>query len=470
MKRFIVLMTIVCSIGTPAFGQFIEDALRFSTPGLGVGARALGMGGAYVGVANDYSALYWNPAGLSQLQYGEFSFGLSHLNYRDGSTFLSGAQSLTSNATKLNSLGIAYPVPVRRGSLVLAFGYQRQSDFTTGVSFKGYNPGGSIIQSWAPNGTPYPDDVTLAEDLKLAIADTVSGNFNSPITGRLTQLGKVLEEGGLNNWSAGGAMDVAKNMSLGVTFTYVSGTYKYTRNYKEQDNNNVYTTFPFDFDELVVDDEVESDISGANAKFGFMYREPDRFRVGVTIKTPTSFRIKETFNTTAQSYFDNGETFGPFDGPASNEYDVLTPWVFSAGASVTVRQLVLSGDIEYTDWTQMEFQDANRDLLAKNKDIKDFLRATANLRAGAEYDFQSAGVRVRGGFIYSPSPYQGDPSSFDQKYITAGIGVLLGESAMLDIGYARGWWNTYRISYDGGPRVNEKITANNFLATLSFRF
>ncbi len=475
MKRFIVLMTIVCSIGTPALGQFVEDALRFSTPGLGVGARALGMGGAYVGVANDYSALYWNPAGLSQLQYGEFSFGLSHLNYRDGSTFLSSAQSLTSNATKLNSLGIAYPVPVRRGSLVLAFGYQRQSDFTTGVSFKGYNPSSSIIQTWAPNGTLLPPDFTLAEDLGLARADTVTGRFDSPITGRLTQLGKVLEEGGLSNWSAGGAMDVAKNMSLGVTLTYVSGMYRYTRNYKEQDNNSVYTAYPFDVDELIVDDEVESDISGVNGKFGFMYREPDRFRVGITIKTPTSFRIKETFNTTAQSFFDSPDSdgvssYGPFDSPGSNEYDVLTPWVFSAGVSVTVRELVLSGDIEYTDWTQMEFQDANRDLLAKNKDIKDILRATANLRGGVEYDIRSVGVRVRGGFIYNPSPYQGDPSSFDQKYVTAGIGVLLGESAMLDIGYARGWWNTYRINYDGGPRVDEKITSNNFLATLSFRF
>lgn len=470
MKRFIVLIAIACSIGTPALGQFVEDALRFSTPGLGVGARALGMGGAYSGVANDYSALFWNPAGLAQLKYGEFSFGLSHLNYLDGSTYLSGVQSFTSNATKLNALGIAYPVPVQRGSLVLAFGYQRQSDFTTGVSFKGYNPASSIIQTWAPNGTSYPPDVTLAEDLKLAIADTATGLFDSPITGRLTQLGKVLEDGGLNNWSAGGALDVAQNMSLGITLAYVSGTYKYTRNYKEQDNNGVYATFPFDFDELVVDEEVESDISGVHAKFGFMYRDPDRFRVGLTIKTPTSFRIKETFNTTAQSYFDNGDTFGPFDSPASNEYDVLTPWVFGAGASVTVRDLVLSGDIEYTDWAQMEFQNANKDLLAKNKDIKDILRSTANLRGGVEYDIRSAGVRLRGGFIYNPSPYQGDPSSFNQKYVTAGVGLLLGESAMLDIGYAHGWWNTFRINYAGGPLVDEKITTNNFLATLSVRF
>ena len=41
--------------------------------GLGVGARALGMGGAFVGVADDVTACFWNPAGLSQLNQRELS-------------------------------------------------------------------------------------------------------------------------------------------------------------------------------------------------------------------------------------------------------------------------------------------------------------------------------------------------------------------------------------------------------------
>jgi len=142
--------------------------------------------------------------------------------------------------------------------------------------------------------------------------------------------------------------------------------------------------------------------------------------------------------------------------------------VFSGGVSFIIRDLVLSGDIEYTDWTQLQFENANSDLIALNKDIKEIFRGTANLRAGVEYDLQD--VRLRGGFIYNTSPYQNDPSSFDQKYVTAGLGVPLGGSTMLDIAYARGWWETFRTNYDRSSRVNEKVTANNFLMTFSYRF
>lgn len=50
-----------------------------------VGARAVGMGGAFVAIANDASAIYWNPAGLSGLNKIEAL--LSHNNWLVGTYF-----------------------------------------------------------------------------------------------------------------------------------------------------------------------------------------------------------------------------------------------------------------------------------------------------------------------------------------------------------------------------------------------
>ena len=46
---------------------------------IGVGARAVSMGGAYVAMANDGTAMYWNPAGVVQSEKNELA--LSHLDW-----------------------------------------------------------------------------------------------------------------------------------------------------------------------------------------------------------------------------------------------------------------------------------------------------------------------------------------------------------------------------------------------------
>ena len=45
-----------------------------------IGARPLGLGGAYTAVANDANAIYWNPAGIPMLQRQEFTTMYSDLN------------------------------------------------------------------------------------------------------------------------------------------------------------------------------------------------------------------------------------------------------------------------------------------------------------------------------------------------------------------------------------------------------
>src|ERR1700687_793931 len=69
---------------TAVMGMLLQGqgTARASGPGttaadilkIGVGARAIGMGEAYVAQADDVSSLYWNPAGLALMQERQASF------------------------------------------------------------------------------------------------------------------------------------------------------------------------------------------------------------------------------------------------------------------------------------------------------------------------------------------------------------------------------------------------------------
>ncbi len=65
----------VSKVGTTA-APFLE---------IEVGPRAIGMGGAFVAIANDVSAIYWNPAGLSRISKIEAT--LFHTNWLVGTNF-----------------------------------------------------------------------------------------------------------------------------------------------------------------------------------------------------------------------------------------------------------------------------------------------------------------------------------------------------------------------------------------------
>lgn len=81
MRRIIIisfLLTFVLSSFVLA-GKSKVGTTAYPFLKIGVGAKALSMGGAFVGLANDESAIYYNPAGLVGLHTRSFS--ASYMNY-----------------------------------------------------------------------------------------------------------------------------------------------------------------------------------------------------------------------------------------------------------------------------------------------------------------------------------------------------------------------------------------------------
>ncbi len=484
--RTLQLAGAVVLLAHVTFGQFAEDALRFSQLGLSVGARSLGMGNATVGSVNDYSALFWNPAGLASIRSYEFSVGLSGQSFGNDATFLGVNNGSRITSTNLNNLGFVYPVPTKRGSLTFAFGYGRVNDFTSNVAAEGFNPTSSMIQSQTPgtnlNNLSANDrrdllDSNIPYQLYLADIDTARGMLVPLVTGNVRQSATVREGGGLNHWSFGGAMDIAPNLAVGAAFNVVSGKYAYDREFTETDVQNFYTGVPNDFSRFTFESTIKSDLSGYNALFGLMFRKQGVMKLGLAVRTPTVYEIEETFTDNGKSFFDNGD-FYDIGFSNSTKYKIMTPIVLSGGASFQLGEwLVLSGDAEYTDWTQMEFKTDNPDLIKENRDIKKIFRPTTNLRGGAELTLWDLGLRLRGGIVWNPSPYKADEgsTSYDQLYFTSGLGLMVDDNTTLNIAYALGTWKTFRDNYylssiPNPSRTSERVNTNNVNVTLSYRF
>jgi hypothetical protein len=102
MKTFIII-----SLAFILFTSFLIQAGEVTKTGttaapflgIGVGARAIGMGSAFVAVANDVTAMYWNPSGIASLDQIEVIF--SHTKWIADVSF-----NYTAIAVPLGSHGV----------------------------------------------------------------------------------------------------------------------------------------------------------------------------------------------------------------------------------------------------------------------------------------------------------------------------------------------------------------------------
>lgn len=106
MKRVLYLAVSAALLGSAGSALAITDSetnasipFSFSSPG----ARSLGMAGAFLGLADDATAAYTNPAGLTQLVQTEISLEARHTSY--DTPYMDGADTTTS-PFRIGNLGV----------------------------------------------------------------------------------------------------------------------------------------------------------------------------------------------------------------------------------------------------------------------------------------------------------------------------------------------------------------------------
>ena len=266
-----------------------------------------------------------------------------------------------------------------------------------------------------------------------------------------------------------------------MNLNVITGNYNSNLDYYEDDYNNIYQgeTSPgdaisTDFQTLYSNRVTNWDISGWNVKAGLLYQFNDIGRFGLTIQFPKYYFISESFKINDQSDFATStQTYNYND---KVKYDIVSPFEFSAGFSLNYKGLIFSAEGTAIDYSQLKFDNPQnysnpQDLLSVNKDIKDVLGAVLNYNLGLEYTIPVVGLRLRTGYFVQPSAYKNDPSKFNRKYFTAGLGFLMQETIGVDIAYLHGWWSDIGDNYGVDlSRTYQDIKYDKLMLTATYRF
>ncbi len=463
----VLLFSIGLASGALAQNQVLTEDFFAMGNELGVGARAMALGGAYTGVADDYTAMYWNPAGLGQMRRMELNIGFSHNSVKADAAFLDTQNEATNSFTRMNSLGFVFPVPTYRGSLVFGVGYNKVRDFDTMVDV------GALVRD--PNGTAFADVVVPTYD------QPDSGIFwKTDVSDSLFQSKSVLEEGSRNQFTLSGALEVQENLFLGASINFISGRTDRSFEFKEEDIYDLYHYFDYntynmsDLKYWTYAQDIASEVDATNLKLGFFYRSDKNWRLGATMTTPTTYKIKEDWSWNQEEYYDLADDASTLSDNGKYEYKYTEPYAFSVGASAKVASMLISADAEFKDWTQAKFDNdppiAGMDQSRANRAIKKEMQAATKLHAGAEVHVPVINIRLRGGYYFDPSPYKNESIRPDRTFYSGGASLMLDKQVMLDLTYVRGSWKeTSSDNLTAESAVLDR-SVGKIVGTVSLRF
>ena len=391
----------------------------------GVGARSMGMGGASLGLADDFTALYWNPAGIAQIQKFELFTSFSHNTAITDSSFTNEEVMGTSRSrVRPNSVGIVYPFYTEQGGLAIAFGYNRSQNF----DFK------TVIQGVDPSrGNDY------------------SGLYVNESN---------MHSGGIGIWSFGGSVYVSRNFLIGGSIDYWDGS--------SQNDLVVTATDTLNSDAELsrfrFDDEIERTFSGVGGRVGILATFDDIVNLGVTLVAPTEIAVDEFWHESTTVLYDDGEELSdPADGTYS--YNIERPFEIGSGIAVKLfeKRLVLAGDVQLTDWQQTRYDSAPADDIGTNH-FEAYYTTTLQTRLGAEFLIPEIDTYLRLGYFRDEIPFAESDIENERDFFTFGVGKIFEDSVKFDLAYMWGNWQQYQ---------NELTTTRNthrFFASGAYQF
>ena len=341
------------------------------------GAKAMAMGGAFAGLANDLSAFYFNPAGLAFINGTNVAAGTALI--APSAAFRGPAPAI--DETKVNSKLFT---PVH-------FYLSHQLSDKLVVGFALNNPFG-LGTDWDENWV---------------------GRFMA-----------IKTEVRVFAFHAVAAYKLLDNLSLSAGFQY---------NYADVEISKKQKLAPFNGEAYV-------DLKGtAKSAFGFvlgaLWKPTQALSVGVSYRSQVKHSFEGDVVTTGPAQLSASLPNAPIKA------DLTTPAQLTGGIAYKFTpSFVMTADFQYVWWTSYDYltvKYASNDqvLTSSERLYKDVWIA----RLGAEYKY-SKNLDIRAGFLYDKNPIEDnklDPTlpDSDRLGFSAGLGYRLTDAISIDLAY-----------------------------------
>ncbi len=371
-----------------------------------LGSRAQAMGGAFVGLADDFSTIFWNPAGMGFFKtmqggvYGTLLMPQSKYSLTDFPVL--GTVIDADGESKVYPAGLA------------AFYYPISENLVAGLGV--FTPAG-LGASW--NG----DDVKF-----LTYPFLTSYEWNSKV--------------GMITIAPGLSYRLNDMVSIGATLNINYAMF----NINQWAHSAAFGPFLFDLGQYSEEDTGW----GIGGTFGILVKPSESLSFGAVLKTPTNVSLKGTAS------ISNFPILGVFLGFPLTESSPVTrdldwPLQVSGGLSFKpIQGLTINADIQYTAWSKLG--NDNGDIVSEYGETlwnvfmamgdRDTIplrwKDAIQIRVGGEYMLTEA-FALRLGYMYDPAPAPLETMNFllpnyDFNTLTAGLGYTSG-GLQLDLGF-----------------------------------
>lgn len=471
MKKLLILLGLSSQA---LWAQDVRDLVRFSQTQVFGSARFESMGGSFGALGSDLSSSSINPAGYGR--YSSSSFGMSFANTitKNNAIFNQIPTERNLNAFKLNNLGVVFTDDVsqrNRGFIFrqIGFSYNRVENFKDNFSYNGQQFY-SLLDNFASSAAGLtPDDMynnlpftsALAWDT-YAIDPDGSGGYFARLDPayNVNHRRDVSSRGGISEYNFNYSANYMNKLYIGANIGLRTGKYQEDYYHAEQAlNSDLYELDSFQYEY-----HLKTKGSGSNFKLGLIYLPKESIRLGLALHSPTFFEFKDDYSADMTSFHKDTtyrilEEYKPV---GEYKYRLRTPArLVGSVAFIFGTRGCINIDAEVVNYKWAHFKsttDSNYapyDYKGVNKEAREQMRTTINLRIGGELVFNSQ-YFIRGGFALYPSAYDPKVNTVKATQIYSGGFGFRWKKNTLDLSLK---FDNRNYNYYAFPESNTNVKA-----------